>query len=344
MTEQPVRGVHIVGSVPLADRDEVFGLSVELLGRHLRRLPDGETGARAKWTGWTYPIAFEGNPGLEVVARDAGYTTWPLSRITPGADDSLAFRQIGFEREALASYARFAELKAAGTIPAHVRFQVCIPTPVASMVMLVDPASRLAVERAYERDLLAEIGRIAEQIPHEELAIQFDVCQEVGIWEGYYASYYDDPKGGAIDRLARYADAIPPGVECGYHLCYGDSQHRHFLEPEDVSVLRDIANGIAANVHRSVTFLHLPVPRDRDDDAYFAPLRDLRLGEETELYLGLVHMTDGADGTRRRISTARRHLDREFGVGTECGFGRRPADTIPALLRLHTEVAEPVAA
>ena len=35
---------------------------------------------------------------------------------------------------------------------------------------------------------------------------------------------------------------------------------------------------------------------ERDDDAYFAPLADLQLPAETELYLGLVHRQDGAEG------------------------------------------------
>ena len=72
------------------------------------------------------------------------------------------------------------------------------------------------------------------------------------------------------------------------------------------------------------------------------PLRDLRLHPETELYLGLVHATDGAEGTRRRIATAQRVVA-EFGVATECGMGRRPPETIPALLRTHAEVAGPAA-
>ena len=40
--------------------------------------------------------------------------------------------------------------------------------------------------------------------------------------------------------------------------------------------------------------------------AGFAPLRDLHLHPETELYLGLVHYTDGVEGARKRIETARR--------------------------------------
>ncbi len=344
MSDVRVRGAHLVGSVPLSDRDEVFSTAVEVLGQHLRRLPDGETGGRDRWTGWTFPIAYEGNPHLEIVPpRDDAYTAWPLARLRPGAEDDLRFPAIGFEREALESYARFRELKDAGVVPSHIQFQVCVATPVASMILLVEPESRPAVERAYERDLMAEIGRIAEQIPHDELSFQFDVCQEVGIWEGYYDAWYDDPKVGSIERLVRYAQAVPADVGLGYHLCYGDYQHRHFMEPEDASVLRDMANGVADGIARPLTFLHLPVPRDRTDGDFFAPLASMRLPAETELYLGLVHHTDGVEGTRRRIDAARRHVDRDFGVGTECGFGRRSPATVSELMQVHAQVAEPVA-
>jgi hypothetical protein len=114
------------------------------------------------------------------------------------------------------------------------------------------------------------------------------------------------------------------------------------MEPEDASVLRDMANAIADGIERPLTFLHLPVPRNRTDGDYFAPLRTMRLPEETELYLGLVHHTDGVEGTRERIEVARRHVDRDFGVGTECGFGRREPETISELMRVHAQVADGV--
>ena len=81
-----------------------------------------------------------------------------------------------------------------------------------------------------------------------------------------------------------------------------------------------------------------PDARDRQDDAYFAPLARLALRPGTQICLGLVHHTDGIAGTRARLETARRHLP-DFLVGTECGFGRRPTETIPELLRIHAEAA-----
>jgi hypothetical protein len=83
------------------------------------------------------------------------------------------------------------------------------------------------------------------------------------------------------------------------------------------------------------------VPRDRADFAYFSPMQQLRLPRGTELYLGVVHHTDGVDGSLRRMATARQVVS-TFGVATECGFGRRPPETVPSLLRIHAQVAQPL--
>jgi hypothetical protein len=65
----------------------------------------------------------------------------------------------------------------------------------------------------------------------------------------------------------------------------------------------------------------MPVPIGRSDDAFYMPLKDLRLHPETELYLGVVHAQDGVEGTRRRIATATRYAP-TFGIASECGISR----------------------
>jgi methionine synthase II (cobalamin-independent) len=196
------------------------------------------------------------------------------------------------------------------------------------------------VQPAYDRAMVAELDRIASGIPHDELAIQWDVAVEFGLLEGVAFTSYAHVKTEIIDQLVRLGNQVPVDAELGYHLCYGDAGHKHFVEPEDTTKLVDVANGISAGLGRSLNWISMPVPRDRSDDAYFAPLKHLQLHPETELYLGLVHFTDGVEGTRRRIEAAQRVVA-DFGVATECGFGRRPSETIPELLRIHSEVAAP---
>jgi hypothetical protein len=123
-----------------------------------------------------------------------------------------------------------------------------------------------------------------------------------------------------------------------FHFCYGDSNHKHVVEPTDMGDMVDIANRLCADIKRSIQLIHMPVPRDRSDDGYFAPLARLRLKPETELSLGLVHYTDGVGGTRKRLATAERHVS-DFSIATECGFGRRDPATIPDLLRIHAIAA-----
>jgi hypothetical protein len=70
----------------------------------------------------------------------------------------------------------------------------------------------------------------------------------------------------------------------------------------------------------------MPVPANRTDDAFFEPLSGLRLPAGTELYLGLVHVSDGVPGTRQRMAVASKYVH-DFGIASECGIsrGRHPS-------------------
>jgi hypothetical protein len=100
----------------------------------------------------------------------------------------------------------------------------------------------------------------------------------------------------------------------------------------------EMANAVAAGVKRPIQFFHMPVPKGRSDDGYFAPLEKLKLGPRTELYLGLIHHNDAA-GDAARLAAARRHA-RVDGIGTECGMARGDPARLPALLAAHARAAE----
>lgn len=337
-----VRGVHLVGSVPLESNVAVFTLASTLLGRHLRRLTDGETGVRLHWISWQGPIV-HGMTQFEQTTIMGGIGgKYPLLRIHPGVTaDEIVFPPLGYSAAALASYAEFARLKREGVIPTPVRFQVCLPTPIAPILQTFILADQPIVEAAYAARMLTELDEILAAIPAQELAIQWDTAVEFVILEGLIETYLVNLEAEILERLVRLGNQVPAAVELGYHLCYGDYAHKHFKEPEDMSKLVRIATGIAAGLTRPLTWIHMPVPRDRTDAAYFAPLTQLKLDAATELYLGLVHYTDGVAGTQQRIQAAQQVIT-DFGVATECGLGRRPAETIPDLVQIHAAVAAPV--
>jgi len=336
-------GAHLVGSVPLASSEAVFRAIAAEIGDRVRRIPDGETGPRSDWIVWQLPV-FTTPRHLEVVPP--GPDSWrplPRVRLADGArSESVTFGALGYADAALSSYRVFARLKRDGLVPVACRLQVCLPTPLAPISAFVVPEHQRVLEPVYEEQLLRELRLILQEVPHDQLAIQWDTNFEFGMLEGVFPVWFDDVKGGILERLLRLSRHVAPDVQLGYHFCYGDVQHRHFKEPTDASRLVDVANALAASLGRPLNWIHLPVPRERLDEAYYAPLRELRLRSETELYLGLVHHTGGVEGTRRRMEIARRFVS-GFGVATECGWGRRPPDTVAELLRIHAAVSAPIA-
>ncbi len=330
---------HLVGSVPLQDAQAVFTEVGSHLHGRLKRLPDGETGERSNWIRWQYEV-LENCPQLTANASDPSTKRLAQFQLRDGASiEDVDLGNLGYSDAAIASYDVFAVQKKAGLIAADCRFQVSLPTPLAPMQFYVSPELRAALEPRYESALLRELNTITAAIPADQLAIQWDTAVEFGILEGTFASHLTDPLPDVLDRVVRLGNAVPPGIELGYHLCYGDSNHKHFCEPTDAGHLVDVANGINDGLERRLDWIHMPVPKERLDDAFYAPLASLQLSQETDLFLGLIHMTDGEDGTLRRIAVARRHCG-GFGVATECGFGRRPAETVPPLLQLHASVAD----
>lgn len=339
--------VHFVGSVPLRDSEQVFRSLSQELGTFVKRIPDGETAERSRWI-WFQREMLEAHKAMEVdpVAAPLRLTQWDgkllretrLLRLKPGIDQGTVTFDTGYDRAALHSHAVFRELRAQGAIPAWVRFQVSLPTPMAPAYMYVSPAGRPAFLVAYERSLLAALHRILEAVPADDLAIQFDVCQEVLVFEDYFPGRPRDYKEAMFATLGRLGEAVPEAVELGFHLCYGSPADEHLVQPADAAILVEMMNGIGTAVRRRIDYLHIPVPKERTDDAYFAPLRDWRRRDGTQLYLGLIHHDDEA-GDQRRIAAAKRVVPR-FGVASECGWGRGDPARLPGLLRSHRHAAE----
>ena len=157
-------------------------------------------------------------------------------------------------------------------------------------------------------------------------------------WEGYYDKGPVDFRTEAIDVLTKVGAAVPTSIELGYHLCYGSPADEHMVQPKDAGLMVEMVNAIAANAKRPIQFFHLPVPKPRTDEAFYTPLDKLKIGPDTELYLGLVHHND-ASGNAARLAAARRHA-RVDGVATECGMARGDPARLPALLAAHVATAE----
>ncbi len=339
--------VHLVGSIAMDNCDEVFTRVSNELGEHLCRIPDGETGERSRWIFFQRQMLLDHPateidptvPGLQLKQWDGKpLRSLPLLRFREDADlDDIHF-ETGYDHAAAYSYEMFKTKRDEDVIPQHARFQVCLPTPMANAYMYASHKARDDFLRVYERSLLEALDAIMASISHDDLAIQFDVCIEVLLFENYYEHQPDDYKVQVFSMITRLASSVPDDVELGFHLCYGSPYDEPLVRPNDMSILVELGNGIASNVDRTVDFIHVPVPQGRTEPEFYEPLRSLNLSPDTRIFLGLVFQGD-PDGDQARIAVAKQYLG-DFGVATECGWGRTDPENVPGLLASHRKAAE----
>lgn len=344
----------MVGSVPGASPQEVFTRLTTALPGRLPAVPDGETGERWNYIGWQlqrFPPVARRNElgGIPLPDPALGLPAFTLADIGP----------TGYDEAALSSYAEFQRLRQQHIISSGVRFQIGLPSPYSVLAGHVKPELANAIEPLYEQRFEETIDRILAKIPHADVVIQWDLCFEMTALEFdqgrltdlRHQAYFASPRGvqaGLVDRIARLCERIPEDVKVAFHLCYGDLRHRHFIEPQDTSLLVDLANALLEReaVAPRTEWIHLPVPKERTDPDYFAPLARLKLDAPgllpLRIFLGLVHAND-EPGTKTRIEIAQECLPFPFGVATECGLGRTPPGDVDSILRICKEAtAEPI--
>jgi hypothetical protein len=336
------RHIHFVGSIGLDSTEEVFSAVGQSVKPLVKRCPDGEIGGRRLWISYQWPVLRATSflePAGDRSIHGMGLTQLRLkSRVSP---TEIHFGELGYAREARLSYQDFLVARQRGDLAAGSRFQVCLPTPAAVISAFVISQDIGKVLPAYAERMLSEARRICTAIPHQDLAIQWDVCVEMIQWDGRAQIAPPFPGMEQVFRqaFAHLSAAVPADVELGFHLCYGDMDAKHFVDPVDLTKAVELANLIVSVAGRPVTWIHMPVPAERKDRAYFEPLTRLNRGASTELYLGLVHTEDGVEGTVERMRAAS-DITRDFGIATECGIARaRTPELVRAILDVHARAA-----
>jgi methionine synthase II (cobalamin-independent) len=340
--------VHVVGSMPLSTVEEVMTTTAAILGSRVRRLTNGEIGRTGGWIVGHFRI-FARHASFEEYVHDEKFDPRAPNikrrrfRLKPDASSPNAesFGNLGYAEDAAEAYAFLSQMKRDGTVDAVTRLLVAIPSPYDILNFAVSKDAFTAVMPAYEEALAAEVARIAAAVPCHELAIQWDAAHEFEYLATLSPMFHHMTRDEMIAMLVRLGNAVPADVELGYHCCYGNFNLKHFVEPIDMSDMVDVMNKVIAALHRSVQFMHMPVPIDRTDDGYFAPLKNLQHPANMEFYLGLAHDGDGVPGTLKRADAARKVVS-DFGISTECGLGMRKPDNIRQLLNIQAEAAREI--
>jgi len=249
--------VHLVGSIGLNGVEEVFSTVGPALGRRLRRIPDGEPGPRRLWVSFQYPL-LRSSPFLRpdpsgALRKTSGFPLLCLAEDVAAKD--VSFGELGYAREARASYLDFVAARDRGDIASGVRFQVCLPTPMSVIYAFCTARDVAAIEAAYETAMVREVAAICRHIPHADLCIQWDVCHDMIIWDGQPQDQFplvNASKSEISARIARICAPIPDDVELGFHLCYGDFGGKHFFDPVTARHLVDISNAVAGAVRHAI--------------------------------------------------------------------------------------------
>jgi len=345
-----------VGSVPLDTSEEVFRLIGDSgLSAAAPCLPDGEVGERQYWiVGLGYRV-YHGHPDIETVNRPApinGIENWRAT----SASDNWTFRvkdgvteihfgdpgwRLGYARDALNSYFVFKTLREEGAISNQARFQVCLPLTYSGIGTLFrDIGDWPVMSAAYEEAMAAEVAMIVAKIPHEDLAIQWDFCVELGMIEGGgaksgHGSWNDlqTPPAALIGAsIAHMSPLIPPEVMLGFHLCYGTLGGWPMRPSNDLDRAVDAVHLILDRAGRRVDFVHIPI-LDNVASEYFTPLQNLNHGD-TKIYFGVIHNMSDLGDFRNKITRCAQYLD-DFGVAAPCGFGRYSAAEMAAVIEDH---------
>jgi hypothetical protein len=352
---QVAKGAHLVGSVSLDDSEAVISTAAKILGNHLERIPDGETGPRQHWAFWQFTV-IEQDPNLEQDPDEAP-RPFPLmkqgvpgeivirpARFKAGTDLGSVLMDTTYATHALTSYEKFKALREQGNIAAGTKFMVALPTPLAIALPHISPSHIPDFLKVYERSLIADLKKILAAIPAADLSIQWDIAVEVIALEGGLPipMPVEEFEEQSLQQFERLCAEIPQDVEMGFHWCYGDPGGEHIVEPTDAGLMVHLTQQVLKRIARPIQYIHLPVPIERDDDAFFEPLAKLQLPAGCKLYLGLVHVEDGNDGANARIATASKYI-KDFGVATECGIGRLRPSEIEPVMQIHADCAAPVA-
>jgi hypothetical protein len=335
----------LVGSANVEDAEELFRLVAQVSDGTIARIPDGERGRRRNWLAAQGPFlaAVEQLEAVDTGPNRYGSRGQVGKRFRPraGVDAAEIALDFPYAEDAAESFAKFRALQDAGVLPSSLRMQVSMPTAMATCLALIAPESQREMLPVVERTLARQTEQITSELPRNSLAIQWDVAAEFMHMELANAETFSkDEIAAALVRLASF---VPDEMQLGYHLCYGDAppepgaKGKHFVEPSDTGLLVKIANAVVSGARRRVDWIHMPVPINRDDDAYFAPLAGLRLAPGTRLFLGLVHEEDGLEGAQRRADAAAKFVS-GFGVATECGMQNEPREAHPRILEIQRDL------
>lgn len=298
--------IHLVGDIPLGGANSVMRTLCSALPG-LRRVPDGRPcepiDATVRSTESDTPT------DVSTAEPDCAFANWPSS-------SHHAFRRLKDE-EVVSSTARL-------------QLNIC-PNFFSNQQ---EQGRDHSLGHLSNTTVLSELLNFFTNKDLSEIAIQVEVSM---VALAALSGKDQQVPHARIRQISRLLDAIPVQATLLLHLCCLDGAS-YQITPADMTRMVRLTNELEQLSSRPVDLVHMPVPLKHEDDGFFRPLSTLADDRRVEICLGLVHLSDGVEGARRRLLLAHRHLDR-FSIAARCGLGKRTPESIPGFLAMHAEIA-----
>lgn len=337
------RSAYLVGSLPGSTAREAMSTALDILGPHVRSMPDGETGARRNWI-ISIVEGLRDNPALEV-RRDGDWSDYdktPQLRIREGRrlyGANLDFGHVDAVRD---SYPELQRLRAErGDL--GLAFQQGVPGDFDLAMFTLGMGGALRHRRPFTEATLREIHGV-QVITGPDTLFQIEVPAELVLLAKAPARVRPRLARVLSRSITGLAAAAPAGTRFAVHLCLGDMNNRAFGTMRDVSPLVLLADAITSGwpAGRRLEVLHAPFAA-ADSPAttsasFYEPLRQLRLPAEVRFAAGFVHEAQELGRQLEIRDLIESRLGREVMVAAACGLGRRDEPAARANLERTAEL------
>lgn len=324
------RGAHLVGSLPGGTAEEAMRTALEVLGPHLRSLPDGETGPRRNWI-ISAIESLRHHRDLEV-AKDGDWSDYdrtPRLRIRKGHrlyGVNLDFGHVAAARDSMPVFER---LRAEHGRP-DLAFQSGVPGDLDMTMFTLGPAGLLRHRRPFTEATLAEIRGVRE-LAGPNTIFQIEVPVELVLLAKTPARALRPAAARMARVITGLAAAAVPGSRFGVHLCLGDMNNRPFGTLADLAPLVALTNALVRRwpAHQALVYLHAPfAAADQPapvEAGYYRPLAALSVPAEVGFAAGFAHEKQSLADQRAIRDAIESQLGRAVDIAAACGLGRRSA-------------------
>ena len=348
------RFAHLVGSIPYNNEKTAMEKTIDIIGKNLKSLPDGEigrktarhkTGERLGWIQWVIE-RFENNPAFTLVTQPrydsvtglwADYKSMVRYKLNVKPRDLYQYLDFGYIDYFNENYSLFKKLRKEHHAKDLV-YQFGIPGTLALSFFSIGFIQGLRNRSIFEDRQAYEANRIHEAAG-DDVLFQIEVPIELGLVIKAPGFLKLLVRRWAVKTIISLVNKMDADSKIGIHLCLGDLNNVPFSKITDVGSLVDFSNEIIRQWprERPLDFIHYPMAMGNippsTDAAYYVPLKELHLPPETRFIAGFIHERLNDSQLADILALTEDLLGRTVDVSSSCGLGRRSEDVADLLLR-----------